>query len=280
MIKTKCLIFILIYFSFSCFAQKQISDLQKFNDITLFNTQDFVAVNLSGEWFGEEIQYDPTQSFIKVKFKIIFKLKQEGNRVYGTSYIEDKYRGSYGDMKIRGIIIGNKLHFEEYEILDEKFYEPGFIWCLRSGELSIKENGANIVLEGIDYSGYASDNYSKCTDYVTMSITKPNGNKRIETDETNNAGVKIIAGKSNEISVFPNPVINEATITYTLFESSKVQIDIFTLNGTHLKMLLEEHKEAGNYKQSVQLSEYAAGVYLIRFLLGNVVSTKQIVKTR
>ena len=265
-------------------AQNNIPELQKFNNQNLFNLNDTSCIDLTGEWTGEEIQYDPTQSFIKVKFKVIFNLKQEGNRIYGTSFIQDKYRGSYGDMKIRGMVSGDKLHFEEYEIMNEKFFQLGVVWCLRSGEMDIKISGNTITLDGLKYDGYASDTYYKCTDYAKMSVSKifehsvsPNENSTLTSDK------KIIEANSFEkmnMLIFPNPCIDQATISYELKESVNVRIDIFSLSGALIQNVINDQREAGKQTVQFNLSAHAPGVYLVRLQAGNLFSTKQVVKTK
>jgi hypothetical protein len=269
---------------FNNVAQISAPELEKYSNTSLFDLNNSACFNVSGEWIGEEIQYDPTQSFIKVKFKVIFKLKQEGNRVYGTSYIEDKYRGSHGDMKIRGMVSGNKLYFEEYEIVNEKFFEKNVVWCLRSGEMDIKINESVAILEGLHYNGYASDTYYKCTDYVKMSVSKnliPEGNSNsndlVTTDK------KILDGNSfakMEMLIFPNPCVDQATISYELKENLKVQIDVFSLSGAHILNIVNNQQSVGKQNIQFNLSAYVPGVYLVRLQAGNLFSTKQIIKTQ
>ena len=274
--KVFILIILLTYFNFRLAAQENNKELQKLSAPELFNLQDSTCINLTGEWTGEEVQYDATQSFIKVKFKVVFELKQEGNRVYGTSYIEDKFRGSYGDMKIRGLVRGNVLHFEEYEIVNEKFFEKGVVWCLRSGEMKINVKGNKIVMEGLSYNGYASDNYSLCTDYAKMSVTrtidliKPLGKQAVSASQEKNR-------EEIQVRIFPNPCVDQTTISYQFKNDCNVQIDVFSLSGA----LIEQIKIAGpeSRETTCNMSSYAAGVYLVRVRAGNLYTTKQLVKT-
>ncbi|MDP1802999.1 MAG: T9SS type A sorting domain-containing protein [Bacteroidota bacterium] len=283
--RSKIIFLLLICLFLNSKAQQTIPELQKFNNKALFNPNDTNCFNLKGEWIGEEIQYDATGSFIKVKFKVVFKLKQEGNRVYGTSFIQDKYRGSYGDMKIRGMVSGNKLFFEEYEIMNEKFFQLGVVWCLRSGEMNIKIDGTIITLDGLQYNGYASDSYMKCTDYAKMSVSKvfspiksgENENNQNKSDKIETKGVIL---EKLEVLVFPNPFIDETTISYELKESSKVRIDIYSLSGAYIQSTLNEQQTEGKQNVKIKLSSYAPGIYLVRLHVGNASSTKQIVKMK
>lgn len=280
--KVKILLLFFMCSVFSNRAQKTAA-LQRFSDTTLFNRRDTACFNVSGEWTGEEIQYDPTQSFIKVKFKVVFTLKQEGNRVYGTSYIEDKYRGSYGDMKIRGIVTGGKLHFEEYEIVDEKFYQPGVVWCLRSGEMDIKIDGNTATLAGLSYDGYASDTYAKCTDYAKMAVSKQLESPRSATGRRTSMPKEVINGNYSgniKMRIYPNPCVDATTISYELKEPSKVRIDVFSLSGAHIETIGNEQEYSGSQQLQLNVSAYAPGVYLVRLHAGNLYSTGQVVKSK
>ena len=265
-------------------SQNSIPELQKFADNSIFNLNDTICYNLSGEWEGEEVQYDATQSFIKVKFKVVFKLKQEGNRVYGTSFIQDKYRGSYGDMKIRGIVLNNKLHFEEYEIMNEKFFQLGVVWCLRSGVMDIKIDKNMAILEGLNYDGYASDTYQKCTDYAKMNIHKALNPSNILSSNNHITERKIQLDtnyfKKFDVLIFPNPCIDLSTISYDLSDNVIVKIDVFSLSGAFIQNVINESQASGKQNIKFNLSSYAPGVYLVRIIAGNLYCAKQIVKAK
>ena len=49
--------------------------LKQFENNILLSKSDTNSIDISGKWLGEEIQYDPTQSYIKVKFSVEFELK-------------------------------------------------------------------------------------------------------------------------------------------------------------------------------------------------------------
>lgn len=275
-------VLLVITLLYPCEAQN-IPELQRFSDTTLFNPVDTACFDVNGEWTGEEVQFDPTQSFIKFKFKIVLKLEQEGNRVYGTSYIQDKYRGSYGDMKIRGMVVGNKLHFEEYEIMSEKIYEQNVVWCLRSGELTIKADANSDLLEGLSYAGYASDTYSQCTDYAKMSATRLiRPQKRHNYNELTSPKAVINGNYTGSVKmlIYPNPAVDLTTISYQLKRDSKVKIDIFTLSGAYEETIFDGFQSSGSQSVQVNLSAYIPGVYLARLNTGHSYSTGQVVKAK
>lgn len=269
--------FFILFFSgtLGVFSQLQVPELQKLSKITLFDTLGTGYQNLMGEWSGEEIQYDETGSFVKFKFKVVLKLKQTGNRIFGTSYIEDKFRGSYGDMKIRGIVTDNKLYFEEYEITNEKFYEKDVVWCLRSGDMDIKLSEGIISLEGLQYNGYASDTYRTCTDHAEMKVNKKADAVIKSSGIEPNSGVA--GSKSLKMLIYPNPTRDNITVSYQLIDKSKVKIEVFSLSGQNFETIVGDYLE-GIQNQQINLSNYAAGIYLIRLQANGLQTTSRVVK--
>ncbi len=63
---------------------------------------------------------------------------------------------------------------------------------------------------------------------------------------------------------FPNPFNPQTTIRYQLAQTSKVQIDIYTLNGQHVTTLLHTRQKAGIHRVTFNASELPSGVYYYR----------------
>src|SRR5258708_2303817 len=103
----------------------------------ILNAQQVSKLDLSGKWIGKRKQYSADKkSFIEI-FQYEFDLKQEGNIISGTSTIINR-SGEYADMKLEGVIIGNKFHFAEKEVKNAA-RPDGKVWCFKSGELFISK---------------------------------------------------------------------------------------------------------------------------------------------
>ena len=63
---------------------------------------------------------------------------------------------------------------------------------------------------------------------------------------------------------FPNPYNSQTTISYSIPNSSLVQIQIFDVLGREVSTLLNEEKAAGNSKINFNAGELTSGVYLYR----------------
>ncbi len=63
---------------------------------------------------------------------------------------------------------------------------------------------------------------------------------------------------------YPNPFNPTTTISYQLKSKSKVQLTIFDYNGREIKMLVNQHQNAGEHSVSFDASEMSSGVYFYR----------------
>lgn len=289
-------------------AQTTAPELSKLSDSPLYNLNDTTGINVSGEWIGEEIAYDPTKSYIIDKFEVSFKLKQEGNKVYGTTYIKDKIDNSVGEMKVRGVMIGDRFHFEEYEIISEKINAENTVWCLRSGEMQVKPAGAKSIMQSIDYKGYASNDYGLCDDHCEMLLDRPNpvttpkpaapaaagstatpagyipkhGASTTGSVATSELG-KIWNNKGQyelKIGVKPNPCATESMLTFKLDVDMKARIDVYNFSGDHIETLVNKNFKKGDHEIKFDMTSYKPGVYIITLRADSYYCTRQIVKSK
>jgi hypothetical protein len=91
-------------------------------------------------------------------------------------------------------------------------------------------------------------------------------------DENNLTPTEFYLGQN-----FPNPYNSQTTISYSIPNSSLVQIQIFDVLGKAVLTLLNEEKSSGNYKLSFNASELTSGVYFYQLRAGDFVETKKMV---
>lgn len=250
------------------------AQLQKYVSDELYEPE--CKHDVSGKWVGTEIQYDETGTFIKVKFDIVFDFVQEGNKVTGTSYIKDKLHEDVGYMNIRGYVIGDKLHFEEYELTGQKWETPNRVWCFRTGELDLTRLERKMQLSG-DYDSYAAYDYRPCRDYCHTVVQKAAS----DNSEPEVADFKFnTTDEDNPITVAPSPFRDQTTLSYTLTEDAKVQLDVFDLSGRKVVELTNGNQAAGNYRQVFEGAGNPPGSYLVRLFINDKLFTKQVVLMR
>jgi hypothetical protein len=66
---------------------------------------------------------------------------------------------------------------------------------------------------------------------------------------------------SKLINNYPNPFDNKTIIEYNLSESNYTKLDVYDLMGKHIKSLVNDCQEAGNYKVTFYRQELPGGVY-------------------
>lgn len=273
LISAACLSVLLTLFHEVLLAQDYSANqaqLQKYASDELYEST--AEHDVSGKWVGTEIQYDETGSFIKVKFDIEFNFEQDGNKVTGTSYIKDKLHEDIGYMNIRGYVIGDKLHFEEYELTAQQWETPNRVWCFRTGELDLTKLRRKMQLSG-DYDSYAAFDYRPCRDYC-HTIVQKDADRPIEQEDFSFGSS---SDEDNLIQVAPSPFRENTTLTYTLAKPANVQLDVFDLSGRKIVSLDSGSKSTGKYTARFEAGDNPAGSYLVRLMVDDKVYTKQVV---
>lgn len=239
--------------------------------------QTVAKLDVSGKWVGKRMQYSwDHKSFIEV-FEYEFDLKQEGNIVTGTSTILTS-NGEYGDMRIEGVIVGNQLIFAEKEV-KSAIRPEGKVWCLKSGSLSFKKDGDNLTLSGETSSFMEVYNYP-CSGGVTelKKVDNSNNLKVLQTAENTVSTVE----DNMQISVFPNPFVESATISYNLTKDSKVNVEVYDMTGRNVSNLYQGNQKAGNYTVNfdAKSSGFMSGIFIVKMTINGDVFSRQIVQMR
>ena len=93
---------------------------------------------------------------------------------------------------------------------------------------------------------------------------------------------EIVATKNTTgLSVYPNPVSNAATISFTLPQSQKVSLQIFDESGRLIKNIANSPMEAGAHQFTWNASDengtaVAKGMYYLKFNAGSYAETKKL----
>lgn len=81
-----------------------------------------------------------------------------------------------------------------------------------------------------------------------------------------------------QVEVYPNPFVNNTTITYALPQEDFVSIEVYDALGRKVQTLVSGKKAAGNYSVSLDGGSLARGTYLYKIKTGNTVLSKRLVK--
>ena len=246
----------------------------------VLSLNDIAKTNFTGEYSGQRFQYTDNKKAILRSYTYTMNIIQNGSNVSGTTTITSD-NGDYGIIKFRGMVIEDKLYFEEYEIIDQKKSDDA-LWCFKIGELQMGKHQQNTVIYGPTNS-YTSIYYSPCSGGYTM-LEKINSNEEPSTIIKKQQGPdKEITNVSEEnkfgLTIYPNPFSTETNISYTLEKEAKVLIELYDINGALLKTVSQEVQSAGNHTTTINGSSLAGGVYVIKISIDGLVSSKQIIKT-
>lgn len=233
------------------------------------------STNLSGTWVGKRYQFNEDKKTYHQTFTYMYELKQEGNIVKGTSYIKNE-DGNYAEISIRGIVLGNKFYFEEYEIIRAE-RPDGKIWCFKKGELNIEQKNADYILSG-ETKSYTEDYGESCSGGVSyMTKLDEFGGANPTDDELGKASIN---SSSINITNYPNPFVESTNISIKLNKPSVITMDIIDITGKSVGVLFDGKKDAGYHNINFESSKMGISnrVLIVRLKIGNQIITKNILQ--
>jgi hypothetical protein len=245
--------------------------------VQILNANQVSKLDLSGKWSGKRNQYSWDHKTFIESFQYEFDLQQEGNLVTGTSTIIDD-NGNFADMKLEGVIIGNKLHFREYQVQDA-IRPTGMVWCFKSGELNFTRDGDNLILSGATPS-YMEDYNYPCSGGET-NLTKLDNSANLIALSTAAAPDAKPAVDMN-INAYPNPFVESANISYTLTDVSTVKLEVFDISGKLMTTLYNGSENAGTYTFNFNAKDFSSmsGIYVVKMTLNDNIYSRQMVQMR
>ncbi len=92
------------------------------------------------------------------------------------------------------------------------------------------------------------------------------------------AGISNLESESTAFSVFPNPVKEQANISYNLKKTTNVQINLYGIDGRKICALLNTMVNEGEHTQSLSIpAGTARGIYLIQLTTNGQSTTQRII---
>ena len=86
-------------------------------------------------------------------------------------------------------------------------------------------------------------------------------------------------GEEAFISIHPNPFIQETTLKFTLDTRSNVIADVYDNRGAHIASISNRAFDQGKHQLRWDGSGLAAGVYIVKMTVGDMIYSSKIVKT-
>jgi hypothetical protein len=82
----------------------------------------------------------------------------------------------------------------------------------------------------------------------------------------------------NSFSIYPNPVADYMNIEYKTVRNSTVGIMVINQQGSILKNIKPVARSSGKWSESLDISSYKPGVYLLRITIDGKMYTKRFIK--
>jgi hypothetical protein len=78
--------------------------------------------------------------------------------------------------------------------------------------------------------------------------------------------------------VYPNPVKNNAKISYVVEKTSETSMELFDITGKKIQSLLNKMMQPGRYSLQLDVGDLPAGMYFIRYRTGDKVSVHKMLR--
>ena len=235
---------------------------------------------LTGNWTGKLATYDFSGNFLITEKNINLTIEQNGNDIWGHWQFNDSLQ-----IELTGYLTDSLIYFTSGNYNEPDRYGVTLDWDFKGGTLESYQQDNKQILAGnvFMYSPYIKEPgrpsillLSK-TLIIHDSIQNPNDEAPVPVDSIN-TNIEVIATnspkeiKENQLikkllsvpqfEVYPNPVVDELTISGYLPKEDKVQIELYTLSGKRVLNICNKVLPTGNFRETIR-PEIAPGNYLI-----------------
>jgi hypothetical protein len=102
---------------------------------------------------------------------------------------------------------------------------------------------------------------------------------KCDTYKANNSEINVeenTVANTTEMSIYPNPIVNDATISFSIEKSAQVSYQIFDLSGRMMMNQVLGNYGQGSHKANFNVENLTSGTYIIRVQAGEKVETAKI----
>lgn len=135
------------------------------------------------------------------------------------------------------------------------------------------ENGTGIFFVSID--GLDPEKTYNARSYATNSEGTVYGNN-IEFTTSRVSSVELPQIPAQEVILFPNPVSQVATLSYSVTLPDTYKISILDMNGREVYVIETKHQATGSYLTRLDLSAVPSGIYFCRITNGRNITALKI----
>jgi hypothetical protein len=126
------------------------------------------------------------------------------------------------------------------------------------------------VLNAVNYDGGVRGDYAQVAlaDTITEAIPA-----------TTHTGINALSAYISDFTVYPTLMNDNVTVAFDLKQASAVRVELLSMQGQVVKTLVsQEQIAAGIFRQSYNVNELSAGVYLCRLQIGGAWAVSKVVK--
>jgi hypothetical protein len=147
-------------------------------------------------------------------------------------------------------------------------FPPSFSWnswaftsgpnvFLKAGTYRIRATATGSSGPNMDFLSLSYLSASPSTNYVSRVLARPV------------AGTGLTAAPGLAANAYPNPFVSSAVVSYTVNETGRVNLSVFSAGGQLVQVLVNEVKETGKYTVILDGRKLAPGTYFYRIQQGN-----------
>ena len=120
-----------------------------------------------------------------------------------------------------------------------------------------------VVLAGNNHLVYFNDNNGSTIHDIDAAIIQAIGATGIHKSSAAFANLK----------VFPNPLTDNAMLSYSLNQSTDVSFEIFNILGEKIKTVAAEKQTAGTHTTQIDVETFSDGFYFVRLIKDDAIET-------
>lgn len=239
----------------SCFNSDIAIEEKIFGDA--FTDEDHISaiVNLGMQRYWQRFWSVMNRDRTKRYMKAYNLLGDPSINIHGTGCF-DNFTFIHNEVFHSGDIV---TYHSDYSIRNNAMFEiqPGADVSLKAGNEIILRPGFHAA------GGNFEAKIEPCnSNPVVMSLIP----QQEDENEENKTDIKEGMIDPSQFSIFPNPAKSEFSVSYTLDKNAFVKMELYTVNGSKLKTLLNiNNQTAGNYYFNFSVSELSKGIYILVF---------------
>lgn len=150
---------------------------------------------------------------------------------------------------------------------------------------NLQSSGTSTALETFNISAATAkyvrilghgNNVNAWNSYTEVKVRTAAAGARMGTTAIVKEGVNELSTQS--IKVYPNPVAQTATITFSVKEAGLTNLGVYDASGKRVALLINEPLSAGAQKKVFNAGNIPAGIYILRLVQNGKVTTTKLVK--